>query len=150
VKTEPAFRDLSFPNRQAKPRDRGITMMIDWGLPRLQQAGVTETAGTFINLAKIAGSIVELMPKEIIKQKLANYESANISTSQRGLFTEYAFLEGKIELFFQEVAELGFSAVIVSDNLLNWSLKESVKPFAWRRMILAIRFWVKLVEKKES
>jgi phosphosulfolactate synthase len=124
MQIETAFLDVSLPTRQAKPRDLGFTMMIDWGLPLSHQASVTESAGAYIDMAKIAATIAGLMPKEILIQKLANYKSADISTSQGGLFTEYAYLQGKLEPFFKEVSELGFSAVEISDNLLNWSLAE--------------------------
>jgi phosphosulfolactate synthase len=121
---ETAFPEVPLPDRQAKPRETGKTMMIDWGLPLSQQISLAESAGAYIDMAKIAGTIAGLMPKDVLKQKLANYQSADISTSQGGLFTEYAYLQGKLEPFFKEVSELGFSAVEVSDNLLNWSLEE--------------------------
>ncbi|MAF50004.1 MAG: phosphosulfolactate synthase [Rhodospirillales bacterium] len=127
MQIETAFQKVPLPDRQAKPRENGITMMIDWGLPLLNQSGVTEAAGFYIDMAKIAATIAGLMPKKILKQKLANYKDFQISTSQGGLFTEYAYVKGKLNEFFGEVSELGFSAVEISDNLLDWSLKEKRK-----------------------
>lgn len=48
---------VELPVRQAKPRTRGLTMIIDWGLPCGLQADVVATAGSLIDMAKIAGSI---------------------------------------------------------------------------------------------
>jgi len=124
---ETAFSAIPLPDREAKPRSKGITMMIDWGLPVGLQADVVETAGHYIDMAKIAGSIVGLMPKTTIEKKLAIYRDRDISTSQGGLFTELAFMQGNIDPFFEEMVALGFSAVEISDNLLNWSLTEKKK-----------------------
>ncbi len=124
---ETAFSAIPLPNREAKPRSNGITMMIDWGLPAGLQTDVIETAGYYIDMAKLAGSIVGLMPKTTVEKKLAIYRDNDISTSQGGLFTELAYMQGNIDPFFEEIVALGFSAVEVSDNLLNWSLAEKKK-----------------------
>ncbi|MDP6830259.1 MAG: phosphosulfolactate synthase [Rhodospirillales bacterium] len=127
MKSETAFSMIPLPQRQAKPRDRGITMMIDWGLPIGLQTEVVETAGHYIDMAKIAGPIAGLMPKQVVEEKLSIFRAAEISTSQGGLFAELAFKQGNIEHFFGEVRSLGFSAVEISDNLLDWSLQEKQK-----------------------
>ncbi|MBT3915175.1 MAG: hypothetical protein HN731_05665 [Rhodospirillaceae bacterium] len=124
---ETAFSAIPLPARQAKPRDRGITMMIDWGLPVGLQTDAVETAGLYIDMAKLAGSIAGIMPKSIVQKKLEVYRKNDISTSQGGLFAELAYLQGNIDPFLEEIASLGFSAVEISDNLLNWSLEEKKK-----------------------
>tara|TARA_B100000315_G_scaffold251951_1_gene287715 strand:- start:2545 stop:3372 length:828 start_codon:yes stop_codon:yes gene_type:complete len=124
---ETAFTAIPLPQREAKPRSKGITMMIDWGLPVGLQTDVVETSGYYIDMAKIAGSIVGIMPRTTVEKKLAIYRGDDISTSQGGLFTELAYMQGNIDPFFEEMAALGFSAVEVSDNLLNWSLAEKKK-----------------------
>jgi phosphosulfolactate synthase len=124
MRIENAFLDVPLPTRENKPRGKGLTMMIDWGLPLGHQNDILETSGYYIDLAKIAGTIPGLLPKEVLKKKIASYNEAEISTSQGGLFTEYAYIQGKLPEFFQEISKLGFSAVEVSDNLLDWSLEE--------------------------
>ena len=81
-------------------------------------------SGFYVDMAKIAATIPGLMPKDILQKKLAAYKEADISTSQGGFFTEYAYVHGKLPEFFEEISELGFSAVEVSDNLLDWSLDQ--------------------------
>ena len=122
-----AFSSIPLPQRQDKPRTRGITMMIDWGLPPGHQKDVVDTAGHYIDMAKIAGSIAGVMPKQVVENKLSIYKAADISTSQGGLFAELAYRQGNIEYFFEEMKSLGFSAVEISDNLLDWSLEEKQK-----------------------
>lgn len=122
-----AFEFIDFPMRPSKPRSDGLTMMIDWGLPLALQSDVVAGANRYIDMAKIAGTIAGVMPRELLEEKIAAYRSAGISTSQGGLFTEMAYMQGKIEPFFERIAELGFDAVEISDNLLNWSLTDKEK-----------------------
>lgn len=122
-----AFSAISLPERSAKPRENGKTMMIDWGLPVGFQNDVTAGARDYIDMAKIAATIPGVLPAEILHAKLAGYKDAGISTSPGGLFAEYAYLQCKIEPYLEEVASLGFSAVEISDNLLDWSFDEKQK-----------------------
>ncbi|MEM7302895.1 MAG: phosphosulfolactate synthase [Pseudomonadota bacterium] len=117
-----AFPDLSIPLRSNKPRTTGVTMMIDWGLPVGHQTDVVDTAGAYIDMAKIAGSISALMPEHTLKEKIRAYRDADIDTSPGGLLAEYAYLKGNLHPFFRNAIELGFSAVEISDNLINWDL----------------------------
>ena len=119
-----AFSEIPLPSRSEKPRTNGLTMMIDWGLPLGHQVDVLETASDYIDMAKVAATIPGLLSEKVLKKKLATYAEAGISTSQGGLFTEYAYVQNKVEALFAEIARLGFTAVEISDNLLNWSLEE--------------------------
>ena len=136
VATGPATETVlgvQVPARQSKPRNRGLTMMIDWGLPPLQQADVVNTSGSLIDMAKIAGSIAGLMDEEVLLEKLRIYREADISASQGGLFVELAVMQGRVQALFENLARLGFDAVEVSDNLLEWSLEEKKKAIASAR-----------------
>ena len=130
---------VRMPARQSKPRTRGLTMMIDWGLPPLHQADVVKTAGRFIDMAKIAGSIAGLMDEAVLLEKLRLYREAEISTSQGGLFVELAVMQGRVEALFENLARLGFDAVEVSDNLLDWSLDEKRNVIATARRDFGLR-----------
>lgn len=124
---------VQMPARQPKPRNRGLTMMIDWGLPPLHQADVVKTAGPFVDMAKIAGSIAGLMDEAVLREKLRLYREADISTSQGGLFVELAVMQGRVQALFGNLVRLGFDAVEVSDNLLDWSLDEKRRVIATAR-----------------
>lgn len=124
---EMAFVDVCLPERGGKPRSCGLTMMIDWGLPLGHQIDTLDAVSHYVDLAKIAGTIAGLMPKEVLKRKLSAYSEAGIGTSPGGLFAEYAYLKGTLDPFFREASELGFSAVEISDNLLDWDLETKRK-----------------------
>lgn len=125
--TRMAFADIPVPERQDKPRKRGITMMIDWGIPIGQQADIIASAGHLIDKAKVAGGIPRVMPFDLLKQKLSMYRNAGISTANGGLFTELALKQGTYDSLLTELCELGFDAVEVSENLVALTAKEKTQ-----------------------
>ncbi|MBE1283353.1 MAG: hypothetical protein GJ676_08565 [Rhodobacteraceae bacterium] len=116
-----AFSAIPVPDRQGKPRTRGLTMMIDWGLPEAQQGDILAAQGHLVDKAKIAGGIPRFMPTDLLKRKLAAYRAAGISTANGGLFTELTLQQGRFDAMLSEMVELGFAVVEVSENLMPLS-----------------------------
>ena len=113
------FRRIPVPERPQKPRARGLTMMIDWGLPLGLQRDCLQAQGLYVDEAKIAASIPRVMPKSYLRSKIDAYKAEGIFTFPGGLFTELAIAQGNYEVFLKETAEAGFSGIEVSDNLLK-------------------------------
>ena len=113
------FRRIPVPERQQKPRTKGLTMMIDWGLPLGLQKDCLEAQGLYVDEAKIAASIPRVMPKSYLKKKTDAYKEEGIFTFPGGLFTELAIAQGNYDVFLNDVKEAGFSGIEVSDNLLK-------------------------------
>ncbi len=114
-----AFSGIPIPEREEKPRRRGLTMMIDWGLPLGLQRDVLEAQGRLVDEAKIAAGIPRIMPVEFLERKIDLYAQNGIFTFPGGLFTELAIAQGRFEVFLSEAAEAGFKGIEVSDNLLR-------------------------------
>ncbi len=119
-----AFEDFPIPERQSKPRTLGLAMMIDWGMGIQRQDDTVESAGAYIDFAKIAAGIARFMPRDLLIQKLAHYRAAGISTSPGGLFSELALKLGRYEHFVDQVIEAGFTGIEISDNLLKLGARE--------------------------
>jgi len=113
------FRRIPVPERPQKPRARGLTMMIDWGLPLGLQKDCLQAQGLYVDEAKIAASIPRVMPKSYLRSKIDAYKAEGIFTFPGGLFTELAIAQGNYEVFLKETADAGFSGIEVSDNLLK-------------------------------
>lgn len=113
------FRRIPVPERQQKPRTKGLTMMIDWGLPLGLQKDCLEAQGLYVDEAKIAASIPRVMQRTYLKKKIDAYQAEGIFTFPGGLFTELAIAQGNYEVFLNEAKEAGFSGIEVSDNLLK-------------------------------
>lgn len=122
-----AFGQIAVPERQEKPRSLGTTMMIDWGIPLGQQENILMAQGHLVDKAKIAAGIPRFMPVDLLKQKLAAYRAASISTANGGLFTELTLKQGTYDAMLADMVELGFDAVEVSENLVTLSAKEKTE-----------------------
>ncbi|MBV6303336.1 phosphosulfolactate synthase [Candidimonas humi] len=118
------FQGFPIPERQNKPRTRGLSMMIDWGMGIHRQSDTVASAGEYIDFAKIAAGIARFMPSDLLSEKLANYAKHGISTSPGGLFAELALKMGRYEQFVEDVIATGFTGIEVSDNLLKLSSRE--------------------------
>lgn len=128
-----AFQNIQVPQRQEKPRTRGITMMIDWGIPLSQQTDILAAQRQFIDKAKIAGGIPRVMPVDLLKAKLEAYREAEISTANGGLFTELTLKQGTYEVMLAELTDLGFDAVEVSEILLTLTPEEKTHAVKYAR-----------------
>lgn len=115
-----AFDGIPVPERQAKPRNRGLNMVIDWGMGLARQADMLESAGLYIDNAKIAATIPRVMPRDVLERKLALYRTHGIRPMIGGLFVELAYMQGNCERLFAQARELGFGALEVSDNLISY------------------------------
>jgi phosphosulfolactate synthase len=118
-KTTFAFQGIPIPERAAKPRNQGLTMMIDWGLPLAIQKDCIEAQSLYIDEAKIAAGIPRIIPVDHLKRKIDAYKAEGIFTFPGGLFTELAIAQGNYEAFLNDAKEVGFSGIEVSDNLIQ-------------------------------
>ncbi len=125
--TTHAFASIPVPERQAKPRTRGLNMMIDWGMGLSRQADTLDSAGAYIDNAKIAGPIPRVMPRDVLERKLGLYREHGIAPMIGGLFTELAYMQGNAEKLFDEALSVGFGALEVSDNLITYPQGEKAR-----------------------
>jgi len=119
-----AFSSIPIPQRQTKPRSRGLTMMIDWGLPLGLQKDCLDNYALYVDEAKIAAGIPRVMPAKRLKEKLAAYATHKIPCFPGGLFTELAIAQNNYDKFLAEAQATGFVAIEVSDNLIKMSPAE--------------------------
>jgi phosphosulfolactate synthase len=119
TRVEFPFSHIPVPERQMKPRDRGLTMMIDWGLPLSFQKDCLDAQGIYVDEAKIAAGIPRLMPLNTLKEKITSYRAHDIFTFPGGAFAELAIAQDNFELFLDDAKQAGFSGIEVSDNLLR-------------------------------
>ena len=128
-----AFVPLPKERSHVKPRLRGLTMMIDWGLGLARQRDILKIAGQYVDLAKIATGTSRLYPEHLIEAKLALYKKHGVRPFLGGQFQEYVFATqgvGALPAFFDEAKRLGFEAIEVSDNcipLLPAERREQIK-----------------------
>ena len=68
------FEGIDGIERQGKPRDCGLTMVIDWGIGMREQEDLIETAADHFDFAKIAVGISRLLSNDVLETKLKKYQ----------------------------------------------------------------------------
>ncbi|MCZ6680100.1 MAG: phosphosulfolactate synthase [Candidatus Poribacteria bacterium] len=121
------FEGIDGRDRSAKPRNAGVTMVIDWGFGLHEQEDLLTTGADYFDFAKIAVGISRLLPNHLLTAKLRTYQDHQIEPFAGGMFLEYAEVHGKAELYFPAVIRAGYRWVEVSDNLgavsTEWKLR---------------------------
>ena len=115
-----AFSSIPVNGLVSKPRASGQTMMIDLGLPPGWQRDYLTVTGDYLDYAKIAVGISRLIKRDLLQRKILNYLEHQVKAFPGGLFLEYAYSHGWIETYFQECQAVGYPALEVSDNYIQF------------------------------
>lgn len=102
--------------REEKPRQNGITMVLDKGLGLETAESLMNISGDYVDYLKFGWGTSIVHEQDIIKDKVAMYKSHNITPYTGGTLFELAYMNDKLEEFFQEAHDLGFEAIEVSDG----------------------------------
>ena len=121
------FDAIGVAERSVKPRESGLTILIDWGMGPEAQADCLLTAGDYIDMAKIAVGVTRLLPAEILRAKIELYEQHQVAVFPGGQFLEYATYHGQTEAYFEAAREAGYSWIEVSDNVIDISWQEKLR-----------------------
>jgi len=126
---DPLLQKMAFPfvriaPRASKPRRTGLTAIADRGMGMGQIADLLETAGDYIDLAKIAVGMYRLQKEDFIKRKAAAYHQAGIRVFFAGDVSEMAFMQGVSSRFFKELKRLGADAAEISSAQIAMSLRD--------------------------
>lgn len=122
-----AMVDLPTSRSTEKPRQRGITMMMDWGLPLPLQRNWLELIGAHVDLAKLVVGTARLYPEQYLLDKIALYKEHQIEPFLGGQFLEYVYetqgMSG-VKPYCDEAVRLGIGAIEVSDNVVSLTSNE--------------------------
>ena len=135
------FEGIDGIERRQKPRDYGLTMVIDWGLGRHEQEDLIQIAAKHFDFAKIAVGISRLLSNDVLEAKLKKYRQHQIEPFAGGMFLEYAEVSGKADLYFPATVQAGYRWVEVSDNLgavsIEWkrrTIRQAVREYGLQVM----------------
>ncbi|MCF6094163.1 phosphosulfolactate synthase [Microaerobacter geothermalis] len=110
--------------RQEKPRQTGITMIIDKGMGIHQFKDLLQMASSYIDFIKLGFGTSALYPIEIIRRKIALAHEYGVEISPGGTFLEVAVQQNKQDHYFGYIVSLGFSSVEISDGTIYLSQEE--------------------------
>ena len=105
--------------RSAAPRTTGLTMIIDTGLGVAATADILEIAGDYIDLWKLSFGTSVFVRPALLERKLELINARKILTCPGGTLFEAATLQHRCREYMQRAAEVGFSAVEISDGTIE-------------------------------
>jgi phosphosulfolactate synthase len=108
---------LDLPERGSKPRERGLTHVIDRGLSVAEIDGMVEVAGDFVDIVKLGWGTA--LAAGNLERKLARYREHDIPVVLGGTLTELAISRGRFEELIAWVHELGLDYFEISDGTIE-------------------------------
>jgi phosphosulfolactate synthase len=111
----PDFLDL--PERPGKPRDQGVTHVIDPGLAADQAAGLMASASDYVDLVRLGWGSAYVTHD--VTDKIARYRAAGVPVMLGGTLTEVAWLRGKVDGLREWLKELEIEHVEVSSGTVS-------------------------------
>ena len=107
---------LDLPPRSEKPRERGITHVIDHGVALATIDGLMDSIGAAVDIVKLGWGTALVTAN--LRPKLARYADRGVPVVLGGTLTEIAVREGRVEAMIAWLHELGLRHVEVSDGTI--------------------------------
>jgi phosphosulfolactate synthase len=115
----PAFHDgfLGVPERPGKPRETGLTHVIDKGLNLREIEGLFDTAGVFVDIVKLGWGTGYVTNN--LEKKIALYRHFETPVVCGGTLFEAVYARDRIDEFKAWLTEHRFSHVEISDGTIE-------------------------------
>jgi phosphosulfolactate synthase len=107
---------IELPSRSAKPREQGITHVLDKGLSVAEVDGLIEVAGESVDIVKLGWGTA--LATANLEPKLARYRDHGIPVVLGGTLTELAIAQDRLEELIVWVHELGLRHFEISDGTI--------------------------------
>lgn len=105
------------PVRDEKPRNKGITMVMDKGLSLRQAEDMISVSGHLVDFVKLGFGTSYVTPR--LTDKIALYKSAGIRVYLGGTFFEAFLVRNMFDDYLKLVDKLGLDAMEVSDGSIR-------------------------------
>jgi phosphosulfolactate synthase len=116
---------LDLPARSVKPREQGITHVLDRGLAVAEVDGLVEVAGPAVDIVKLGWGTA--LATANLEPKLARYREHGIPVVLGGTLTELAIAQRRVDGLVDWLRELGLGHVEVSDGTLAIDRAEKLR-----------------------
>lgn len=113
--------DFPLPGRVGKPRQDGVTMIIDKGLGLTETRDLLELAADYIDFIKLTFGTSAFYSAGLLRQKIDLVRSCGVNIFPGGTFLEVAMIQGKLDQYISRARELGFTCIEVSDGTITMS-----------------------------
>ncbi len=126
------------PERESKPRQTGVTMMMDKGMSLRQAEDIVQVSGHLIDFAKLGFGTS--MVSNQVKEKVKVYKDAGIKVFLGGTLFEVCLIRGCMPDFEKFIDDLELDAVEVSDGSMHIDHAtkcEYIRYFSSQRTVLS-------------
>jgi phosphosulfolactate synthase len=108
---------LDLPARSPRPRETGLTHIIDKGLSLAQIEGLFDTAGEFIDIVKLGWGTSYVTQN--LEKKIALYRSLETPVVCGGTLFEAAYARGKLDAYRSWLVDNRFAHIEISDGTIE-------------------------------
>ena len=115
---------LDLPSRPEKPREVGISHILDKGLGMSAVEDLLDTASDYIDILKLGWGTSLVTP--ILGEKIRLYQERGISVCLGGTLLEVFVARGRFDAYVEWVKELGLAHVEVSDGVITLPHREKL------------------------
>jgi len=119
---------LSVPTREGKPRERGLTHVMDKGLNLREIEGLFDTAGEYVDIVKLGWGTSYVTNN--LEKKIALYRSFSTPVVCGGTLFEAVYGQGKMDDFKRWLEHFRFSHVEISDGTLEIPREQKLELIA--------------------
>ena len=122
------FSMIGIPDRPEKPRQEGLTLMLDKGLSPRQAENVLDVAAEFVDLVKLGWGTAAITQQ--LERKLAIYRDAGVPVYLGGTLFEAFFLRRQLDTYRKMLHELRIEHVEISDGSVSMVHEEKLSYIA--------------------
>ena len=106
---------LELPDRDRKPRTRGVTHVLDKGMTTTALEATLAHTGELVDVLKIGWGIAYVDPT--VKERVALCHAAGVTTCLGGTLLELCVAQGRVDQLRRWAADIGIDAIEVSNGL---------------------------------
>ena len=115
---------LPLPERPPKPRERGLTHVIDTGLGIPEVDGLLRQAAAHIDTVRLGWGSAYVTRD--VRTKIERYRAAGVPAMLGGTLTELAWLNGRVDALAEWLEELGIEHVEVLSGTFDMPAEEKL------------------------
>jgi len=108
---------LTLPERSPKPRQKGLTHVLDKGLGPTQIGDLMAVAAPYIDIVKLGWGTSYITAN--LKDKIACYQGHGIPVCFGGTLLEVVIRQGVVDDYVRKLRELGITHVEISDGTIT-------------------------------
>ena len=107
--------------RKQKPRETGLTVIIDKGMGLQETEDLLRLSADYIDFIKLAFGTSALYEEKLLREKIRLIQDFGIEVYPGGTFLEVAAVQGRVGEFMLHAKRLGFHVLEVSDGTIPMS-----------------------------